>query len=252
MLSQYDPIKVELILRDETAPPPFPPASDRAAWNALKDTLGPERVRELIAAGERAAQEPIPLLPATVFLEFFRSGSRQEYETPWFARRDILADLLLAECLEFEGRFLDPLLDVAWAICEESGWEFPAHHPDLPDVEYPVVGLFAALTGTHLAELVHLLGGELHPLLEKRIRHEVDRRILTPFLTRHDHWWLHPTPGHTTCNWSAVCSGNIIATALYLERDLSRLAEFIARCARSLYEYLWTLDEVLDDLTYRL
>ena len=107
MLSQYDPIKVELILRDETAPPPFPPASDRAAWNALKDTLGPERVRELIAAGERAAQEPIPLLPATVFLEFFRSGSREEYETPWFVRRNILADLVLAECLEYQGRFLD-------------------------------------------------------------------------------------------------------------------------------------------------
>ena len=242
MLSQYDPIRVELILRAETAPPPFPPAADRAAWNALKETLGPERVRALIAAGERAAHEPIPPLPATLFLEFFRSGSRQEYETPWFARRDILADLLLAECLEFEGRFLDPLLDVAWAICEESGWEFPAHHPDLPDVEYPVVGLFAALTGTHLAELVHLLGGELHPLLEKRIRHEVDRRILTPFLTRHDHWWLHPTPGHTTCNWTAVCSGNIIATALYLERDLSRLAEIIARGARSLDDYLATFD----------
>src|SRR5690606_19257448 len=182
------------------------------------------------------------LLPATVFLEFFRSGSREEYETPWFVRRNILADLVLAECLEYQGRFLDPLLDIAWATCEESGWEFPAHHPDLPDVEYPVVGLFAALTGTHLAELVHLLGDKLHPLLVKRIRHEVDRRILTPFLTRHDHWWLHPTPGHTTCNWTAVCSGNVIATALYLECDLARLAEIIARGARSLDDYLATFD----------
>ncbi len=147
MLSQYDPIKVELILREETAPLPFPPAADRAAWNALKDTLGAAQVQALIEAGEHAAQAPIPPLPATLFLEFFRSGSRQEYETPWFLRRDILADLALAECLEYEGRFLDPLLNIAWAICEESGWEFPAHHPDLPDVEYPVIGLFAALTG---------------------------------------------------------------------------------------------------------
>ncbi|NLF79209.1 MAG: hypothetical protein GX573_26235 [Chloroflexi bacterium] len=242
MLSQYDPIRVELILRAESAPPPFPPAADRAAWDALKGALGPEQVRALIAAGEQAAQEPLPPLPATLFLEFFRSGSRLEYETPWFVRRNILADLVLAECLEYEGRFLDPLLNVAWAICEESGWEFPAHHDDLPDVEYPVVGLFAALTGTHLAETVLLLGDELHPLLAKRIRHEIDRRILTPFLTRHDHWWLHPTPGHTTCNWTAVCSGNIIATALYLERDTARLAEIIARGARSLDDYLATFD----------
>jgi hypothetical protein len=242
MLSRYDPIGVELILRDEAASPPFPPAADRAAWNALKDELGPAQVRALIEAGERAAMAPIPALPATLFLEFFRSGDRLEYETPWFERRNILADLALAECLECEGRFLDPLLNVGWAICEESGWEFPAHHDDLPDVEYPVVGLFAALTGTHLAELVLLLGPELHLLLEKRIRHEVDVRILTPFLTRHDHWWLHPTPGHTTCNWTAVCSGNIIATALYLERDPARLAEIIARGARSLDDYLATFD----------
>jgi hypothetical protein len=227
---------------NKPAPPPFPPAADRAAWNALKDALDPEQVRALITAGELAAQEPIPPLPATLFLEFFRSGSRQEYETPWFVRRNILADLMLAECLEYQGRFLDPLLNIVWAICEESGWEFPAHHPDLPDVEYPVVGLFAALTGAHLAELVHLLGKELHPLAEKRIRHEVDQRILTPFLTRHDHWWLHPTPGHTTCNWTAVCSGNVIAAALYLERDLARLAEIIARAARSLDDYLATFD----------
>src|SRR5512133_1906043 len=242
MLSQYDPIKVELILREETAPPPFPPAADRAAWTALKDTLGPAQVRALIAAGEHAAQEPIPPLPATLFLEFFRSGSRQEYETPWFLRRDILADLVLAECLEYEGRFLDPLLNIAWAICEESSWEFPAHHSDLPDVDRPVIGLFAAMTGSDLAELVLLLGKELHPLVEKRIRHEVDRRILTPFLTRHDFWWLHPTPGHTTCNWTAVCSGNIMATALYLERDPARVAEVIARAARSLDDYLATFD----------
>jgi hypothetical protein len=242
MLSQYDPIRVELILREETAPPPFPPAADRAAWTALKDTLGPAQVRALIAAGERAAQEPIPPLPSTLFLEFFRSGSRQEYETPWFLRRDILADLVLAECLEYEGRFLDPLLNIAWAICEESSWEFPAHHPDLPDVERPVIGLFAAMTGSDLAELVLLLGKELHPLVEKRIRHEIDRRILTPFLTRHDFWWLHPTPGHTTCNWTAVCSGNVIMTALYLERDPARLAEVISRAARSLDDYLATFD----------
>jgi hypothetical protein len=242
MLSQYDPIKLDLILREETAPPPFPPAADRSAWAAIKDAIGPEQVSALIAAAESAAHEPIPPLPATLFLEFFRSGSRQEYETPWFRRRDILADLTLAECLEYEGRFLDPLLNIAWAICEESSWEFPAHHADLPNVEYPVIGLFAALTGTHLAELVLLLGEELHPLVEKRIRYEVDRRILTPFLTRHDFWWLHPTPGHTTCNWTAVCSGNVIAAALYLERDLARVAEVIARGARSLDDYLATFD----------
>jgi hypothetical protein len=242
MLSQYDPIKVDLILRDETASPPFPPATDRAAWQAIRKRIGEDRANAIIAAAETAAQESVPVLPATLFLEFFRSGNRQEYEEPWFRRREMMADLALAECLEYEGHFLDPLLNVAWAICEESSWEFPAHHRDLPDVEYPTIGLFAALTGTQLAELVLLLGEELHPLVEKRIRHEVDQRILTPFLTRHDFWWLHPQPGRKLNNWTGVCVGNVIATAICLERDPSRLAEVIARGARSMDDYLETFD----------
>jgi hypothetical protein len=242
MLSQYDPINVDLILRAETAPPPFPPAADRAAWLVIREAIGETRYNAIFAAAETAVGEPVPALPATLFLEFFRSGSRQEYETPWFRRREMMADLALAECLECEGRFLDPLLDVAWAICEESSWEFPAHHRDLPDVEYPTIGLFAALTGTQLAELVLLLGEKLHPLVEKRIRYEVNQRILTPFLARHDFWWLHPQPGRKLNNWTGVCVGSVIATAIYLERDPSRLAEVIARGARSMDDYLATFD----------
>ncbi len=242
MLSQYDPINIDLILREETAPPPFPPAADRDAWQSIRTSIGEDHYHAIITEAEAAAAETLPSLPATLFLEFFRSGSRREYEDPWFRRRVIMADLALAECLEYEGRFLDPLLNVAWAICEESSWEFPAHHSDLPDVEHPVIGLFSALTGTQLAELVLLLGEQLHPLVEKRIRHEVDQRILAPFLTRHDFWWLHPRPGRKLNNWTGVCVGNVIATAIYLERDPARLAEVIARGARSLDDYLETFD----------
>jgi hypothetical protein len=242
MLSQYHPVIVDLILREETAPPPFPPARDRAAWSAIRAGLGTERCQAMIAAAEAAAIQPVPPLPAALFLEFFRSGDRQTYETPWFQRREMLADLALAECLEGQGRFLDPLLTVAWAICEESSWEFPAHHHDLPDVEKPEIGLFAALTATQLAEVVLLLGDRCHPQLEKRIRHEVDRRLLTPFLARHDFWWLHPYPGRKLNNWTGVCVGNVIATAIYLEQDTARLGEIIARGARSFDDYLATFD----------
>ncbi len=242
MLSQTNPVIVDYILRHETALPPFPPARDRAAWERIRAALGEARSREIIEAAEAAAEQPVPSLPAALFLEFFRSGDRQGYETPWFRRREMMADLALAECLEYRGRFLDPLLTVSWAICEESSWEFPAHHRDLPDVETPEIGLFAALTATQLAEVVLLLGAECHPMLEKRIRHEVDRRILTPFLARHDFWWLHPYPGRKLNNWTGVCVGNVIAAAVYLERDTARLAEIISRGAHSLADYLATFD----------
>jgi hypothetical protein len=83
------------------------------------------------------------------------------------------------------------LLNVAWAICEESSRGFPAHHSDLPDVQRPVIGLFSALSATQLAGLMCCwattspAAGQTYPVW-------VDQRIITPFLTRHDFWWLHP------------------------------------------------------------
>ena len=127
MLSQHNSIDISLYLEQENPPPPFPPASDRDAWQKVRDQLGEEKVAALIAQGEAAAEEEIPHLPATLYLEFHRIGERTGFETPHFKRRAILSALTIAECLEYEGRFLDPLMNIIWAICEESSWSLPAH-----------------------------------------------------------------------------------------------------------------------------
>ena len=95
--------------------------------------LGEQGVQEFIRQAETAAGEAIPALPATLWLECLRTGRREGYEDPCYRRRTMLRDLALGECLEHRGRFIDPLLDVIWAICEESGWVYPAHQlPDWP------------------------------------------------------------------------------------------------------------------------
>ena len=243
MLTRYNPIDIEYILRTENAPPPFPPASDRTAWQAVCDAIGKEAVSEIISQGETAAKAPIPSLPASLYLEFKRNGERGGYQEPRNIRRHNHTLLTLAECLEYKGRFLDPLMDLTWATCEESSWASPAHQGDLTDLDFPIVDLNASMTGTHLAEMDLLLGPDLDPMVGKRIRDEVNRRLFTPYLTRHDHWWMHNTWMRTTNNWSAVCNGNIVMTALYLEKDIPRLSEIIARATRSLDDYFRTYDE---------
>src|ERR687897_3037943 len=176
MLARHDPASIERALNAVSPPPPFPPASDRTAWDGARKAIGEERVSELIA--EAGAHSDIPGLPATLYLEFSRAGSREGYERPANRRREILSNLALAECLEGEGRFLDPLLDVAWAICEESSWSWPAHQGDLADMYHAVIDLSVAMTALYLAELDLLLGDRLDPALGRRIRHEVDRRCL--------------------------------------------------------------------------
>jgi len=243
MLARYNPIDIEHALRAASPPPPFPPAADRAAWAAIRAALPESDVAELIAAAERDAETPVPPLPATLWLEFLRAGRREGYQDPLGQRREMLANLVLAECLEGEGRFLDRVLDVAWALCEESSWAYPAHQHDLTDVARPHVDLSAAETALSLAHLDLLVGDLLDPALGRRIRHEVDRRCLTPYLLRHDHWWLYTSHRRGVNNWTAVCNAGVVGAALLLEPDPARLAEIVARGARSLDDYLATFDE---------
>ncbi|MBZ0291244.1 MAG: heparinase II/III family protein [Anaerolineae bacterium] len=242
MLSQYNAVDIETILREENPSPAFPPAADRAAWKAIGEAAGEAVVADLLAQAEAAANSSISQASATLYLEFKRKGERRGYEALIQQRRAMLTVLALGECLEYQGRFLDPLLDVAWAICEESSWAYPAHQTELTDPDHPIIDLLASMTGTQLAELLMLLEPELEPALSKRIRYEVDRRLFTPYLTRHDHWWMYNTRDRDVNNWTAVCNGNVINAAVRLERDPARLAEMIARALRSLDDYMATFD----------
>jgi len=242
MLSRYNAVDIEMALRAPAPAPPFPPSAEREAWNEVRTQLGEEAVAECIDRAERAAGSAIPALPATLFLEFQRTGQREGYQAPRQQRRQMLSALTIAECLENRGRFLDAILDVAWAICEESSWVLPAHQRTLTDSHYPIIDLGVAMTALDLAEMDLLVGKRLDPLLGKRIRDEVDRRCTTPYLTRHDHWWLYNTQRRRVNNWNAVCNGGLVGAALYLEPDPARLAAVIARAARSLDDYLETFD----------
>ncbi len=243
MLSHYNPIDVEIALRQADPHwPPFPSASDRAAWDHVRARLGEDAVVQAIRHAEDAAETPIPFLPATLWLEFKRNGRREGYQDPRHRRSTMLSALALAEALENQGRFLDPILDVAWAICEESSWAYPAHQAELTDIHSPYIDLGAATTGLELAELDALLGHALDPRLSKRIHDEIDRRLLTPYLERHDFWWLHNSRARTVNNWTAVCNAGVVGAACYVEKEPARLAEIIARAARSLDDYLLTFD----------
>src|SRR5262249_11406731 len=101
---------------------PYPTLADRDAWVAI-----PADTREaLVRAGEGVVGKPDAPLPASLWLEYARNGNRSHFEGVQFSRRHHLRDVVLAECVEGKGRFLDDLADGVWAICEESFWGIPA------------------------------------------------------------------------------------------------------------------------------
>ena len=207
---------------------PYPMASEREMW----EDLSPELRDEMIRLGEEYLNYSWPALPAIRFMDFRRDGNRSRYETLHFARRQALGLLVIAECMEGNGRFIDEIINGIWCLCEESFWGVPAHNSQisgdliLPDVTDPIIDLFAAETGGLLAWTYYLLKPQLDaitPLITERIKLEVKYRILDPFLERNDFWWM----GHIrkVNNWNPWINSNCLTAFLILEDDEERRAE---------------------------
>lgn len=217
---------------------PFPAAGDRTGWAAV-----PQATREAyIGAAEQLRGTEWKSIPATVALRFERAGDRKSYDDLNSAQREKLATLVTAEVLEGRGRFVDDILNGIWHIAEQTYWGSPAHlylqadKSGLPDVEEPTVDLFAAETGALLAWTDYLLGEQLDavsPLVRRRIRAEVDRRILTPALQRDDFWWMGFNDRGNVNNWNPWINSNWLAAALLLEDDPARRAAAVHKVMRS-------------------
>lgn len=232
----YNPVYIHEILKQRHAKPLLPGIADRSIWDAIGNKTA------LVTEAETAMGTPLPLLTASLYLDSKRTGQYDRYMQPRDHRRTLLASLLLGEGVENTGRFLDSILDLVWAICEETTWCLPSYLSDLQDVAQPQLDLGAAITGLSLAELDAILGDRLHPALKQRIRYEVDRRLLVPYLTQIE-WWMFSTPTYAVNNWAAVCSGNIAGAALYLLDDRIRLARILAQAIHSLDNFLKSFGE---------
>lgn len=222
---------------------PFPQVDDRAGWDAAARRLGSKAVDELTVAGQAAAREDIPLLTASLWRTFLRNGERPPYETPWYQRRRMLADILVAYALAPTGDLLEAMTDLVWAICEETSWCFPAHdHSELPDPRRPVVDLFASLTAVGLAEVVAVAGPDLPAALVQRVRCEADQRVITPYRVDDTWKWLYNGPDDRASNWAAVCAFGAVGAACYLEEDPAALGTMLCKAARSMEEFLENFD----------
>ncbi|UJW87194.1 heparinase II/III domain-containing protein [Devosia sp. SL43] len=227
----------------ESAPDFVPfPRGEGSGTQAIRTKVGQSAIDDLLRRARTDMLAPIPALPASLYLEFLRTGRREGYEDAQRARRNMLYRLTLAEWLERKGEFVDAIETLAFARLEETNWAWPAHARTLDLPNHPTVDLAAAMTALDLAEMDYLIGDALSLSLRARLRSEVDRRTILPFLERNDHWWLHTTPAKQVNNWTAVCIAGVVGAACYLETDLDRLANIITRGLHSLADYLETFD----------
>ena len=201
---------------------------------------------DLISKGEQALDRPWPLLTMADFYQFKATGDRAGYEANYFARRNKLNALIIAEVVEQKGRFLPQIVAGLGLVLEESTWAIPAHMylqkagEGLPDTDEPVIDLFVGQTATILAWTRLLLADQLNeysPLLIKRIDKELRIRVFEPYLARDDFWWMGFIPKRMN-NWNIYVNSNVLITALLAQDDKMLRDQIIEKSVRSVDNFL--------------
>lgn len=226
----------------ETPSNPWPTVDDRDAWKRIAQTPYGAAIRKAaLADAEEMARTPGIRTPTlTEYLLWTRTGNRRTWEiaNSEFGRR--LDAFTLAACFTGETEWIDRAADALWALCEITTWTTPAHEGKaVPDPDDPYVDLFSAMRAHDTAEVLQLLQPALDRIdtrIARRVRTEINRRVLDPFLARGDWWWLWQQPGRSRMNnWTAVCSGAVLCAALaILDDDREKQARIAFRAAWSL------------------
>ena len=223
---------------------PYPDYHDRAGWDAL---LGEYR-GAVIAQGEKYLHNDWLVVRATDYLEYNRSGNRMAQESRIRHNAEALACLMLAELAEGKGRFMDDILDGAFLFCESTSWVLVDHlykfqkvQSPIPDYKDEVLALYQGNFSQMMAWIYYFFNKEFDkedPAFSPRIKYELQRRELDPYLERDDFSWMGFTPGIIPNNWNPWNNSNAIVCFMLMEDDPDVLARAVAKSIRSVDSYL--------------
>ncbi|NUQ62747.1 MAG: heparinase II/III family protein [Pirellulales bacterium] len=213
------------------------PIADRQAWEAV--AAAPE-FREVVSQAARLKDEPLPAAADELYLEFSRNGNRRRYERVQSERHTRFPALVVAECIDNQGRFLAAIEEAIREVCSEKAWVLPAHDSDLRNFSGREidVDLRSSAAGWNLATAAYWLGDKLSPETRQRIHDELERRIFAPYESslktgKPRMWWITGTN-----NWNAVCHAGVAGAALAAVESPQRRALFAAAAEKNIDYFL--------------
>ena len=211
--------------------------ADRAAWEKVATETD---ARYWIRNAEKALATPIPELPDELYLDFTRNGNRTRYQHVLGQRRGRLRYLLVAECLENQGRFLKAIEAEIKATAMDKSWLMPAHDSSLCNFNGTqfTIDLASSALSWELATTDYWLGDKLSDTTRKLIRSEVKRRTFDPYeqsvrTGKPRLWWITGSN-----NWNAVCEAGVVGAALALIDSPEQRAFYVAAAEANVKHFL--------------
>lgn len=223
----------------------YPAYADRTGW----DNLFGQNKEKVIKNGEKFLNYEWKVVKASDYLEYERSGNRKVMENPFDANNQAIVQLLFAELAEGKGRFMDQLINGVFHSCEMTSWALSAHlvrQPDgrsLPAYDYDMIDLTAGDLGNMLSWVYYFMHesfDKINPEISRRLYHELDKRIMVPYLEDDSFWWMavNYKDGDMINNWNPWCNSNALMTFMLLENDTDRLAKAVMRSIESVDKFI--------------
>jgi len=195
-----------------------------------------EEGKYLIKKAEEVFESPIKMLCASDYRKFNITGNRTEFEGVYFKRRVDLRKLIIGEAVQSEDRYTDKIIDLVWAILEETTWVIPAHNllcgsgnngekASLPLTytgEHSFIDLFSGETAAILALAYHFMkekfDNAVPKIINDAIKYAIKERITKPFLEKEDMWWMG-YDGRKPNNWNPWIVSSILTAVAITEED---------------------------------
>ena len=222
----------------------YPDYSDRDGWDAFLGTFKDDYIRR----GEKLLDYQWQVVKATDYLAFERTGDRSIMEKPFGANNNAIASLLMAELAEGKGRFIDQLINGVFHTCEMTSWAPAAHlviqpsSRSLPTYDYHVIDLVSGDLGGSLSWVYYFMRDsfdKVNPEISRRLRHELQIRILDPYMNNDSFWWMARNyKGRMLNNWNPWCNSNVLMCFMLLENNRDTLAKAVYLTMESVDKFL--------------
>lgn len=218
----------------------LPGYKDRKFWEGIDANIR----QEYIKRAESYLDYEWPVVKATDYLEFIRSGDRRQQV--YSACSNALISLVMGELAEGKGRFIDQIINAVWYYSEQTWWGWSAHlgsqkaGAGLPDINDPYVDLGVGEVTSNLSWTYYLFKDEfdkVHPLISKRLLQEITNKALTPYFVRDDFGYMGFKGGRPN-NWNPWVNYNMLTAYLLLETDPVKKVAEVQKIINSLDKFL--------------
>ena len=186
-------------------------------WEQVRTHPYFEKVRcEALALGEELlASEPLPMRFSD-YHKFVTEGSRKPHaaRTGQYSKR--LSVFFFCYMLTKDEKYVEPIIDVMWQICDMETWASNAHVKEEMSIleRRRFLELVSCGMGYKMAEVLYYMGDKFPELAYRRFKEEIRFRIVDCYREKRgetDYWWYKASN-----NWSAVCISMVFGTFLYI------------------------------------